>query len=334
MKAVAVAHPNIALSKYWGKQRTPGNYPAVPSISITLAGLATRTEVEVVPDLVSHTVSLLGGVAARAPGASPLDPTAGGSRAETLLETVRAASKEKGFARVATENDFPTASGLASSASGFAALAVAAVKAYGLDWDDAQVSDLARQASASAARSVFGGFVELESPPATEGMLLAAKPLAPADHLDVRMIVCVTTNAPKRTSSTEGMIQTAEKSPYYRAWLETAPRLFSEMRAALLAKDLEKLGDLMEQSSFAMHACALASGVSYISAATLDVLDAVRELRRAGKGAWSTMDAGPHVKVLVPARDAEAAAAVLGAVPGVIRVIVAKPGPGPRAEVI
>jgi diphosphomevalonate decarboxylase len=320
MKAVAISHPNIALAKYWGKQKVAGNYPAVPSLSITLAGLATRTEIVFEDGLERDDLVLNGNPASDA-------------RVTALLSRVRDASQEKRFARVVTTNDFPTASGLASSASGFAALALAASRAAKLDWDEARISDLARQSSASAARSIFGGFVELDAPAATEGMFLAAKPLAPADHLDVRMIVCVTTEGAKRTSSTDGMNHTAEKSPYYGAWLETAPRLFSEMRAALLEKDLPKLGELAERSSLAMHACALASGISYISAASLEALEAVRELRRAGKGAWSTMDAGPHVKVLVPARDAEAVTAVLAAVPGVLRVIVARPGPAPFVEV-
>ena len=323
-KAVAVVHPNIALAKYWGKQKASGNFPAVPSLSITLAGLATRTEI-VFEDGLSKDELTLGAVTAAEPART---------RVAGLLDRVRSQSTEKRFARVTTENDFPTASGLASSASGFAALAIAAVRAAGLDWDDARISDLARRSSASAARSIFGGFVELEAPPATESTFLPAKPVAPPDYLDVRMIVCITTVAPKRTSSTEGMIHTAEKSPFYGSWLETAPRLFAEMKAALLAKDIEKLGDLSEKSSFAMHACALASGISYISAATLDALEAVRELRRAGKGAWATMDAGPHVKVLTPARDAEAVVAVLGAVPSLLRIIVARPGPAPRVEVV
>lgn len=322
MKAVAVAHPNIALVKYWGKQRAPGNYPAVPSLSVTLAGLATRTEVSF-EDGLERDELMLGGAPAT---------EAARARASELLERVRARSGERRFARVVSVNDFPTASGLASSASGFAALAVAAVRAAGLDWDAARSSDLARRSSASAARSLFGGFVELEAPPATEGLALPARQVAPPDHLDVRVVVCVTTEEPKAVSSTEGMTLTAAGSPYYGAWLETAPRAFAEARAALLARDLERLGEATERSSFAMHACALAAGVSYANAATLGALAAVRALRRAGKAAWATMDAGPHVKALVSARDADAVSAVLGAVPGVVRTLVTRPGPGPVVE--
>jgi len=322
MKAVAIAHPNIALCKYWGKQKAAGNYPAVPSLSMTLAGLATRTEIEIVDGDRDELVM----------GGGPADVKSL-ARAVELLDRVREASGSKKHVRVRTENDFPTSSGLASSASGFAALALGAARAFGLDWDDARISDLARQSSASAARSMFGGFVELEAPQATPGMFLPAKPVAPADFIDIRMVVCITTDKAKETPSTEGMLRTAEKSPYFTAWLEAAPRIFSECKAALLAKDIAKLGDLVEQSSFAMHACAMAAGVLYANAGTLEALAAVRELRRAGKSAWATMDAGPHVKVLTMARDAEAVAAVMGAQGGVLRVIVAKPGPAPVVEV-
>ena len=97
------------------------------------------------------------------------------------------------WADVDTTNDFPTASGLASSASGFAALARAAVHAAG-DWDAERVSDLARRSSASAARSVFGGFVELDAGPAVPaaGDVLSARAIAPADHLPLVVLVCVT----------------------------------------------------------------------------------------------------------------------------------------------
>lgn len=323
MRAVAACHPNVALAKYWGKQRTPGNYPAVPSLSVTLAGLATRTEV-VFDESLARDELVLGG--------APAEEKAR-ARASDLFDRVRAQSSEKRFARVRSENDFPTSSGLASSASGFAALALAAVKAAGLDWDDARISDLARRSSASAARSLFGGFVELDAPPATPGMVLAAKPVAPPDWIDIRVCVCITSDKAKATPSTEGMIRTADKSPYFASWLETAPRIFADMRAALLARDIQKLGDLTEQSSFAMHACAMAAGVLYANAGTLEALEAVRELRRAGKAVWATMDAGPHVKVLTLARDAEATSAVMAALPGVLRVIVARPGPGPVVEV-
>ncbi len=320
--AIAIAHPNIALAKYWGKQRRAGNYPAVPSLSMTLDGLRTRTRVDVDPALADDVLVLNGAPC----GPAELD------RVRELLGRVREATGDARFARVTSDNDFPTAGGLASSASGFAALAFAAARAYALDWDPARLSDLARRSSASAARSVFGGFVELPAGASQgeETEPLAARPLAPADHLDVTMLVCVTRESPKEVSSREGMNRTAATSPYYAAWLAEAPRIFAAMREALLARDLRAVGELAERSALAMHAAAIAAGVMYLAPATLEALARVNALRDAGMLAFATMDAGPHVKVLSAGADAARARALLEATPGVLRVIEARPGPGAR----
>ncbi|MDB4992678.1 MAG: Diphosphomevalonate decarboxylase [Myxococcaceae bacterium] len=322
--ATAIAHPNIALAKYWGKTARAGNYPAVPSLSVTLEGMTTTTRVSFDAALARDRVVLNGGE----PGGDAH------ARACTLLDRVRAATGEKRFASIDSTNDFPTASGLASSASGFAALALAATRAAGngaRDLDASQVSDLARRSSASAARSVFGGFVELAAgsgDPADE--VLSAKPVAPIDHLDLRVLVCVTREGKKAVGSTDGMRRTAASSPYYRAWLDAAPRMFEALRAALLAKDFEQVGTLAEASALAMHASAIAAGVIYFEGATLAVLEAVRSLRSNGLPAWSTIDAGPHVKVLVHDADAARITEALAAVPGVLRVLYTRPGEGAR----
>jgi diphosphomevalonate decarboxylase len=219
-------------------------------------------------------------------------------------------------------NDFPTASGLASSASGFAALALAAIRAAGLDWSAERVADLARRSSASAARSVFGGFVELDG--------AVARPVAPPDRLDLKVLVCVTTEAPKAVSSRDGMKQTALRSPYYAAWLETAPRIHAALKEAVLAGDVARAGALAEQSALAMHASALAAGVVYVSGATLEALATVRALRDEGVVAYATMDAGPHLKCLVRTADAARAAERLARTPGVLRIIEAAAGEGAR----
>ena len=309
--AIAVAHPNIALSKYWGKRPGP-NVPAVPSLSVTLAGLSTTTTVTFDPRFTSDTFEL--------DGEEQGGPTR--SRVIELLDRVRASSRRSTFARVVSRNDFPTASGLASSASGFAALALAAVRASGQGARLSDVADLARRSSASAARSVFGGFVELDGE--------VARAVATKDALDLRVLVCVTTEAKKAVGSSEGMGVTARESPFYPAWLEEAPRLHRELRAALLAGDFDRVGELAERSALAMHASAMAAGVVYVSGATLAALDEVRALRRDGISAWATIDAGPHLKCLVRSGDVAAVRARLEQSPGVLRVLVAEPGDGAR----
>jgi diphosphomevalonate decarboxylase len=158
--------------------------------------------------------------------------------------------------------------------------------------------------------------------------VLSARRIAPADHLPLAVLVCVTTEARKAVGSTEGMRRTMAESPYARAWLEEAPRLHARLRDALLARDFHAVGALAESSALAMHATAIAAGVVYWNAGTLAVLDEVRGLRGAGASAFASIDAGPHVKVLAPPAEVTRVRPSLQSVPGVLRVIEARPGEG------
>lgn len=310
----AVAHPNIALAKYWGKRAVPGNVPAVPSLSVTLAGMSTTTDVTFDDTLDADRLELNGA----ATEGRPL------VRASELLDRVRAMAHISARAHVKSTNDFPTASGLASSASGFAALALAAARAAGLALPAERVAAIARESSASAARSLFAGYAELD----TSG---DARAVSPPDQLDLCVLVCVTSEREKKVASTSGMLETAKKSPYYGSWLEAAPRIFADAKSALLARDLAKLGAAAEASAFAMHASAMAAGIVYFNAATLAAIEEVRAIRSEGADAWVTMDAGPHVKVLVAEGDRASVLARMKCVPGVLRVLEARPGPGASA---
>ncbi len=251
-----------------------------------------------------------------------------------LLDLVRARAgvsldDPRRFARVSSENHFPAASGLASSASGFAALTAAGARAYGAEVTLEELSSLARRGSASAARSLFGGFVEL--PAGVPGDdTLAARMLHPPSWWDVRVVIALVTRAPKAVASRDGMRETARTSPYWSAWLACAPGYVHAVKEGIARRDIEAVGAAMEASTFAMHASAWAAvpAVRYVRGVTLDVLDRVEALRRDGIGAWATMDAGPHVKVLCAACDAERVAAALRDAPGVIDVRVARPGDG------
>jgi diphosphomevalonate decarboxylase len=319
--ATAIAHPNIALAKYWGKRADGVNQPAVPSLSVTLAGMTTTTTVSFEPDLAEDTFLLGGAPAGEAPR----------KRVLALLDRVRRASGRTEKARVLSSNDFPTASGLASSASGFAALALAAAAAAGLETPASYVSDLARRSSVSAARSAFGGFVELPlgSPGDAD---LPALPVAPPDHLPLRVVVAVTREGPKDVSSTEGMQHTVRTSPYFPAWVNAAPGIFARVRDAILRRDLEALGVAAEESALAMHATSIAAqpGLIYWTGATVETLEEVRRMRTRGLLAYATIDAGPHVKVLTTASDEPRVTEALASVPGVKRTIVTSPGEGAR----
>lgn len=314
-RCAAVAHSNIALAKYWGKRDRERNIPDVPSLSLTLAALSTTTSVSFDPSLPADRF-VLNGTAADATSAA---------KVFRMLDRVRSAAGITTRASVESSNDFPTASGLASSASGFAALALACLGAAGLSWPAAAASDLARASSVSAARSIFGGFVTLEA--GARG----AEPIAtPAAASKLRMVIAITDAGPKAVGSTAGMLHTQDTSPYYPAWREAASRVYGELRAALSEGQLEKVGEAMEHSTLLMHASMLGArpALVYWNAATLGATQAVRELRAGGTFAYFTMDAGPHVKVLTLEDQCSKVRAALATVAGVRQVIVSGIGEG------
>lgn len=316
--ATALARANIALAKYWGKSDVTLNLPAVPSISLTLEPMRTETTVTFDPSLKEDEVVLNGKVAE---GKAK-------TRAIKVLDQVRKVAKLELKGRVESANNFPTASGLASSASGFAALVAATWSAAGLERDNSVWSAMARQASASAARSIYGGFVEL--PRGIPGdAKLGAKQIAPPSHWDVRIVVAVANEGAKDVGSTEGMTLSEQTSPYYRAWVDSSDKLTAEVREGILTKNLTKVGEAMEQSTLAMHACMMASrpGLIYLQPATLAALSTVKRLRKEGVEVYATMDAGPHVKALCHAADAERVASALADTPMVLRTLTAHPGP-------
>lgn len=312
----AEACANIALAKYWGKSPQGGNLTAVPSLSLTLDNLRTRTEVRFSDDLETDEASLDG------------RPASGRvlTRITELLDRLRAAQGETRRARVVSFNDFPTAAGLASSASGFAALAMAASQALGGTLDPVILSSVARQSSASAARSLFGGFVELGAE--TD----SARPIAPQDHWDLTMLVAVVQSGPKPVASTGGMVHTAATSPLYEAWVRSAPGMFEAVRRAVLERRFEDLARAMEQSALTMHATMLAAQppIVYFRGTTVELIDRLPRWRDAGLPLAFTMDAGPNVKVLTPSEHASELTRRLKEFPGVGSVIACRPGPAAR----
>jgi len=334
MKAVAEANTNIALVKYWGKNDDRLNLPAVPSLSLTLDGLTTRTLVALDPALGADTL-WLNGVAVEG------EPLAKVSR---HLDRVAHALGQNGRPRaeVRSHNNFPTAAGLASSASAFAALTVAATAALqpadrGWSLEEAgwrgRLAILARQGSGSAARSLFGGLVVLGTgTPGQVDSAAATQLLTPADWPELRLVIGVATEAAKDTASSDGMRHTSATSPYFAPFVAAAPAELRAATEAIHARDLERLGLIAERSALRMHASALAAdpGVVYLRGATIEGLHTLRALRKRGVAAFFTCDAGPHPKALTTAADADAVAAALATVPGVLRTIIARAGAGAR----
>lgn len=329
----ATAHSNIALVKYWGKRDgrvAELNLPAVGSLSMTLDQL--RSETTIRPD-VRDSFTLDG-------------QTLDGKPAAKVFEQLDRVWRLGGLAAtrprcaVDSTNHLPTAAGLASSASGFAALTLAAAGSFGLATQlDAstrtRLSSWARMGSGSAARSIWGGFVRLDAGHADDGSDCIARPLFDAGHWDVRLLVVHTARGAKSVASTGGMEASRLTSPYYDAWVATAAADLDAAEQALSGRAFEQLGEVMEHSCFKMHACMLATRppLVYWNGTTLEVIRAVWQLRETGGArGYVTSDAGPHVKVLCRGPDAAALAESLTAVAGVHEVQIIAPGPDASFE--
>ena len=286
-KPVSVrAGVNIALIKYWGKAKDQENLPAVGSISMTLRDLFTQTRISVSPDDSDHFE--LNGIPTRDP------------RVFKLLDQVRTRAGIDQPMQVVSQNFVPTASGLASSASGSAALVTAAWK-FLTDRDEwTEVIDIVRKGSGSAPRSLLGGLVEHEK---ARGEI---RQLSPPEAWPLSMVVAQLSEGAKATSSRHGMAHTRGTSIYYDAWVQAHPYDLARAREAIERQDLEQLGTVMESSTMRMHACMLGARppLIYWNARTLQVIELVHTLRKSGVGAWYTMDAGPHVKILCLPDDA------------------------------
>jgi len=290
----AAAHPNLALVKYWGNVDDALNLPANGSLSVNLSSATTTTTVAWEPALTGDEITLNG---------APAD-AATRARVTRHLDRVRTLAGFTTPARVTSVNDFPAAAGIASSASAFAALTLAATRAAGLQLEARALSALARLGSGSACRSIPDGFAEWL--PGTDDRTSYAISLAPPSHWDLRITTLIIDDRPKAISSSRGH-RVAPTSPFYQARLAALPHTLATVRAALLARDLPTLGLTVEREAIALHTIAMtsvlgeqpwASGIYYWQPATLAAIQAVQTWRQGGLPVYLTIDAGPNVHLL------------------------------------
>jgi diphosphomevalonate decarboxylase len=284
MQATALAHPNIALIKYWGKRDAELNLPAVGSLSLTVGGLCTRTRVCFDAALVTDQLLLNGQPDARAL-----------LRVSRCLDLLRARAGVDCKAVVETTNDFPTGAGLASSASGYAALVRAAATALKLEVGMDFLAEVARIGSGSAPRSLYAGIVLLDAALGTDTTVCRTV-AEPADW-PLQVVVAITSRAAKEVGSTGGMEMSRDTSPYYPAWVTTHPPDLAAGLVAVVARDFERLADLAEQSCLKMHAVAMTSQppLIYWSGVTVECMQRVRQLRREGEQVRAALEQVPGV---------------------------------------
>jgi diphosphomevalonate decarboxylase len=320
-KTTIRAGSNIAFIKYWGVDDASINLPQTSSISMTLADAHTTTTVEWLSGAQQDEITVDGRTLAGEAGA----------RIVRHLDRIRQLAGTQQRAHVVSKNNFPMASGIASSASGFAALTVAACQSLGLSLDATQMSALARLASGSASRSLFGGYVEWTR--GVDHTTSVARMLFPPEHWELYDLVAIVSSAEKTVSS-EGGHRIAATSPLNRARVDHVAELLPDVEAAIAERNLDKLGAAIEWDALAMHAVMQTGSPSllYWQPGTLEILHAVRRWRsEEGLAAYFTIDAGPNVHVICTAQDAPTVEARLAALPFVNEVLASRPGPAPFA---
>lgn len=313
----ARAHANIALIKYWGKKNDELVLPMNSSLSLTLDCFYTETEV-VFDDNIEGDFFYLN---------ESIQDNHATDKISKFLDLFRHSAGINTPAIVKSINYVPTAAGLASSASGFAALAAAANIASGLNYGPKELSMCARQGSGSATRSIYGGFVEWQKG-TCEGDSYAIE--IDDASWDIGMVVVVVNKREKAVSSREGMKTTVATSPFYKAWVESAGEDLRQIKIAIKNRDFEQMGRIAESNGLKMHATMLGANppLSYWEPESVVVMQIVRELRSEGIACYFTMDAGPNVKIICRLSQSNIIKTRLEQIFKSEQIIVTGPGPG------
>jgi diphosphomevalonate decarboxylase len=317
--ATAIAHPNIAFIKYWGDKDPELRIPANGSISMNLDGLYSRTTVTFDPNLQRDEIT----IGESQPGEEARQ------RVSRFMEHVRSLAEITDFARITSENNFPTGSGIASSASGFAALSLAASAAAGLELDQVALSRLARRGSGSACRSIPSGYVEWT--PGQDDKTSYASSIAAPDHWDLVDCIAIVSREHKDTGSAVGHT-TANSSLLQEVRVADADRRLDLCRSAIIKRDFGSFAEIVELDSNLMHSVMMTSQprLIYWQPVTLAVMQAVIEWRTGGTPVCYTIDAGPNVHVITTGDHSDQVAAQLDQIPGVLEVLRSRPGGAAR----
>jgi diphosphomevalonate decarboxylase len=291
--ARAFAPTNIALAKYWGKRDVSLNLPENSSLSACLKGFGTITSVEFNSSFTEDTLILNGETIERS-NVSVL------KKVTKVLENLRRLKGTVEFARVQTENNFPTGAGLASSASGLCALTLAASKALDLKLSLSKLSEIARQGSGSACRSFFDGYALWERGKNADGSDSVAQLVVSHTHWPLKVAIVIVEACEKKNPSTDAMKMTAETSPYFPAWVSSAEREVEKIKTAVLKRNFSDLAELSELNCIRMHASAMAAHppIIYWKSKTLEIMNIVTTLRQERDlSVLFTIDAGPNVVI-------------------------------------
>lgn len=295
------APANIALCKYWGKRNSELNLPVTNSLSLSLGNLGAKT---VIVDsrlrgndgCFKDTIFVNGKV---------LDEnTSFYKRITAFLDLFR--KDDTTCFEVETTVNIPISAGLASSSAGYAALVLALNELYGWELKKEELSILARLGSGSACRSLWNGFVEWEKGTSLNGLDCVGKPLNMFWE-NLRIGLLILDDSQKEISSREAMERTVQTSPLYPAWEDIVQEDLAKLKTAIGNQDFKLLGETTEANALCMHALMMTSrpSIIYSREDTLKAMNTIWDCRKNGLNVYFTQDAGPNLKLLYLAKNAE-----------------------------
>lgn len=319
MKSTAKAPANIAFIKYWGKKDRALRIPANDSISMNLSNAFTTTTVEFSSAYSSDEIYY---------GESKMDAEES-VRVVNHLDRIRRLANGQIKAKIATQNSFPKGAGIASSASGFAALTLAATTALGLKLSEKELSILARLGSGSACRSITDGFVFWKAGNSDNDSY--AYSLYSEKYWDLRDVIVVVSEDKKKTTSTKGH-EDAGSSIFFEARIKNLPQRIVKLKEALRNKDIEKFGELVEKEAIELHTIMMTQNppLFYWNSATLEIISRVRQWRENGLIVYFTIDAGPNVHLICEGKEEKRVLEKIKELDFVKYVIINSPSVGAR----
>lgn len=321
MKVTAVAPSNIAFIKYWGRKDEELRLPENGSISMNLSNLLTTTTVEFSSIYKGDEIIING----------KKEPEERAVKVVKHLDRIRKLAKIKDRAKVVSKNNFPQGTGLSSSASGFAALTVAAANAAGLKLSEKELSILARQGSGSACRSIPDGFVEWLDGDTSETSY--AKTIFSSDYWDIIDVVCILTAEEKDVSTTEGQ-KRAATSPFYKLRLQNIKNKIVNIKKAMRDKDFRTFGEITEAEALELHAIMLTSNPSliYWYPATITIMKHIKKWRAEGLPVYFTVNTGQNIHLICEGKNSKKVIKKLRSLDEVKRAIVNHPSVGARVD--
>lgn len=290
-KATSFSPTNIAFIKFWGKGDPELNLPNNGSLSVSLSNLHTTTTVEFSDKYKEDEIVI-----------NDTQDLVESERAIVHLDKIRKMAGINTKAKVVSRNNFPTASGLASSASGFSALSLAGASAAGLNLSEKELSVLARLGSGSASRSIPGGFAEWLKGDSNDTSY--AYQLYPPEYWDIKAIAVIINMDKKEVGSTGGH-KIADTSPYYQVRQSRMEEKIRNIKEVMEKKDFQRFGEIVEEEAIDLHLIALSSNPSiiYWEPGTISVMKMCRRLRKEGVLVYFTYDAGPQPVLFCQPKD-------------------------------